>query len=111
MLDLLLAPCGKEKKMRIEQVIQNYTNRGFGQSDRRGGQNSSRSSAKRRKAGCVDMLCISPEQENDEQTFEWILAFVHLIDDDRMNEWVRKNVYQSLAPDEALIEKLLIEAL
>jgi hypothetical protein len=101
----------REQIMRIEQVIQNYTDRGFGQSDRRSGQNSSRSSAKRRKAGYVDLLCISPDQENDERTFEWLLAFVHLIDDDRMNEWVRKNVYRSLAPNEALIEKLLIEAL
>jgi hypothetical protein len=97
--------------MRIEQVIQHYNDKGYSRPDQHGRQSAPQSSAKQRKAGCVDMICISPDRENDDQTVELLLAFVHLIDNDRMKEWVKKNIYQSLSPDDALIEKLLIEAL
>jgi hypothetical protein len=97
--------------MRIEQVIQQYSNQGFNQSGKPRRPFVIKPKAKPLNSGCIDMISLSLDQENDYNAFEWILAYVHLISEDRMKEWMKKSFCQPCSPDDVIIEKLLIEVL
>jgi hypothetical protein len=97
--------------MRIEQVIQQYNNQGFNQPNKPRKPFILKPKAKPGNVGCIDMICLSPEQENECHTFGWLLTCIHLITDERLNEWMKNSYCQSASPDDVIIEKLLIEVL
>jgi hypothetical protein len=97
--------------MRIEQVIQQYNNQGFNQPGKSRKPFALKAKSKPHNSGCIDMICLSPDQENEYNAFDWILAYVHLISEDRMKEWMKKLFCQPCSPDDLIIEKLLIEVL
>jgi hypothetical protein len=97
--------------MRIEQVIQQYNNQGFNQPDKSRKPILLRPKVKPSNAGCIDMICLSPEQENEAHAVGWLLSYVHLITEDRVKEWMKKSFCQAGSPDEIIIDKLLIEVL
>jgi hypothetical protein len=97
--------------MRIEQVIQQYNNQGFNQPGKPRKPFAFKPKTKLHHSGCIDMICLSPDQENENKAFDWILAYVHLISEDRLKEWMKNSFCQSASPDDVIIEKLLIEVL
>jgi hypothetical protein len=99
------------RNMRIEQVIQQYNNQGFNHSGKPGKSFTRKPKVKPHNSGCIDMICLSPEQENECNAIEGILAYVHLISEDRMKEWMKNSFCQACSPDDVIIEKILIEVL
>lgn len=97
--------------MRIEQVIQQYSNQGFNQHGKPRKSLLLKPKLKTLDAGCIDMICLSPDQENEFLVLDWLVSYVHLITEDRLKEWMTKSFCQPASPDEVLIEKLLIEVL
>lgn len=97
--------------MRIEQVIQQYNNQGFNQPGKPRKPFKLKPKDKPHSAGCIDMICLSPEQEHECHVIDWLVAYVHLITEDRMKEWMKKSFCQANSSDDIIIEKLLIEVL
>lgn len=97
--------------MRIEQVIQQYNNQGFNQPGKPRKPFVFKPKIKPPDTGYIDMICLSPEPENDPHALGWLLSYVHLISEDRLKEWMKKTFCQATSPDEIIVEKLLMEVL
>jgi hypothetical protein len=95
--------------MRIEHVISHYDNQSYNRQGRR--PFTFKGQAHKSAGGVVVADCIhfSSDDTIRRDMAAWLFPLIHLISDEDCEEWIKTTFYRNATPDEALLEKLIVE--